>query len=208
MKRERKSRRPLAPRKLPAECLCCGEAQPWVVNTVAVTSPFRGVDHTIFACVNQCRHCDAISTTPEQFEAISGKVRDAHKAWVAKELKNALKGLGMTIDSFVRKTDLARATVARASCEESLIEANTERLLWHEIDELRRKQIAHIWTTMVANVAEHPFRTIGVKIHTNETQPAVSYAPVMKTTGRSPLPFPFQDTLVEQLRERPAFACA
>lgn len=208
MKRERKSKRPLAARKLPPECLCCGEAQPWVVNAVAFTSPFRGIDHTFSANVNQCRHCDAISTTPEQFEVISLKVRDAHKAWVSKELKNVMKELNITIDGLVQKTGFARATVARASSGELLIEASTEKLLWHEIEELRSERIAKIWTTMAVGDVVQPCETIRIKVHTNEQHSAVSYAAVMKTAAYSPLAFPWQASPKEPNPEQLAYACA
>ena len=55
-----------------------------------ISAPFRDAQHTVSAPVNQCRHCDAISTSPEQFEAVSAKVREAHKAWVAAEFKKAM----------------------------------------------------------------------------------------------------------------------
>lgn len=208
MKRERKSKRPLAPRKLPPECLCCGEVQPWVVNTVGFNSPFRGIDHTVSASVNQCRHCDTITTTPEQHEAISLKVRDAHKAWVSKELKKVMKELNITIDGLVQKTGFARATVARASSGELLIEASIEKLLWHEIEELRRERITQIWTTMVVGEVVHPSETIRIKFHTNDQHSAVSYAAVMKTAAYSPLVFPWQTSPKELNPEQLAYACA
>jgi hypothetical protein len=208
MKRERKSKRPLAPRKLPPECLCCGEVQPWVVNTVGFNSPFRGIEHTVSASVNQCCHCDAIFTTPEQLEAISLKVRDTHKTWVSKELKKVMKELNITIDGLVQKTGFARATVARASSGELLVEASTEKLLWHEIEELRRERIKQIWTTMVLRDVMHPRETIRIKVHTSYQHSAVNYAAVMKTTAYSPLAFPWQTSPKEPNPEQFAYACA
>ncbi len=207
MKRERKSKRPLAPRKLPPDCLCCGEAQPWVVNAVVFTSPFRGIDHTVSASVNQCRNCDAISTTLEQSEAISLKVREAHKAWVSKKLKDAMKELSLTIDGLVHKTGFARATVARASSGEPLIEASIEKLLWHEIDELQKKQIVKIWTTMEVKNASPLNEIIKIKVRTNQQQ-GRSYAAVMKAGARSPLAFASQAFSIEKNPECYAYACA
>jgi hypothetical protein len=208
MKRERISKHTLALRKLPPECLCCGEAQPWVINSVGFTSPFRGIDHTVSASVNQCRHCDAISTTPEQFEVITVKVRDAHKAWVSKRLKNVMKELSFTLDGLVHKTGLARATVARASCGDMLIEASTEKLLWHEIEILQRERIARIWTTMEVAAAVNPRSHIRIKIHTNERQSAMSFGVVMAAAAHSPLAYPCQALSQESDFELPEYAYA
>lgn len=133
MKRPRKSKRQLAPRTLPPQCLCCGTDNPWVENSVEMTAPFRGRQHTIQAKVSQCRHCDAVSTTPEQAEIISALVREAHRQWISAEFKKAQRELGFTIDSFTAATGIPRATLARASSGGSLIEASLEELLWLKI---------------------------------------------------------------------------
>jgi len=191
MNRVRKSKRPLAPRAIPTACLSCGEPQPWVVNTVEISAPFRGTQHTVSASVNQCRHCDAISTSPEQLEAISAKVRDAHKVWVAMRFKKAMKELGLTIDGFVMETGLPRATVARASSGEPLIEASNEKLLWHEIETLREKRFVRMCTAM-SRVNRMSPRVI---IHASTPQAAIqiSYAKILKTAEQSPVIAPRQD---------------
>jgi hypothetical protein len=185
MNRVRKSKRPLAPRAIPAECLSCGEPQPWVVNTVEFSAPFRGVQHTVSASVNQCRHCDAISTSPEQVEVISAKVREAHKGWVAARFKKAMKELGLTIDGFVKETGLPRATVARASSGEPLIEASTEKLLWHEIETLREKRFMRMYTAMGRMKRTSP-RVI-IHVSTQKAAIQISYAKILKTVEQSPV---------------------
>lgn len=186
MNRVRKSKRPLAPRKVPTECLSCGEPQPWVVNTVEFSSPFRGAQHTVSASVNQCRHCEAISTSPEQIEAISAKVREAHKGWVAARFKKAMKELGLTIDGFVKESGLPRATVARASSGEPLIEASNEKLLWHEIEALRHKRIAWICTARTSSSIRSSRLTITIQQPMRETALDAPYSKLMKTAERSP----------------------
>jgi len=106
-----------------------------------MTAPFRGREHAIQAKVNQCRHCDAISTTPKQAETISAQVRDAHRQWISSEFKKARKELGFTIDSLAAATGIARATIGRASSGGSLIEASLEDLLWLRINEMREKNL-------------------------------------------------------------------
>lgn len=187
MNRVRKSKRPLVPRKVPKECLSCGEPLPWVVSAVDFSAPFRDAQHTVSAPVNQCRSCDAISTSPEQFEAVSAKEREAHKTWVAAEFKKAMKELGLTIDGFVKATGLPRATVARASCGESLIEASNEKLLWHEIEALRQKRIARLCTGMAMNTLRSSRQRIIIQTPKRETALEVSYAKLMCTAERSPI---------------------
>jgi hypothetical protein len=191
MNRVRKSKRPLAPRAIPTECLSCGEPQPWVVNTVEISAPFRGTQHTVSASVNQCRHCDAISTSPEQLEAISAKVRDAHKVWVATRFKKAMKELGLTIDGFVMQTGLPRATVARASSGEPLIEASNEKLLWHEIETLREKRFVRMCTAMSQRGKMRPI--VIIQASTQQAAIQISYAKILKTVEQSPVIAPRQD---------------
>jgi len=185
MNRVRKSNRPLAPRQVPSECLSCGESQPWEVKPVEFTTPFRGVEHKFQASVNQCRNCHAISTTPEQFEAISAKVRETHKDWVAARLKGAMKELSLSIDGFVKETGFPRATLARASSGERLIEAGNERLLWHEIATLREKRFVRLCTAMSQRGRMRP-RVI-IRASTQQAAIQISYAKILETAEHSPV---------------------
>ncbi len=150
MKRPRKSKRQLAARKLPPQCLCCGANDPWVANSVEFTAPYRGREHTVRATVNQCRHCDAVSTTPDQAEIISERLRDAHREWISSEFKRAGKELGFTIDSLTKATGIPRATIARASSGASLIEASLEELLWLKIGKMRERR-REAWMAGIAS---------------------------------------------------------
>lgn len=148
MERQRKSKRPLPPRKLPTECLCCGKQNPWVIKKVEFVAPFRETEHSFRSEAHQCRHCDAISTNPEQVKATSIKVRDAHKAWISQKFKKASRELGVSIRDLASLTDIPFATLARASSGESLIEASIEKMLWQEFEGLRQKHLASAWIHM------------------------------------------------------------
>lgn len=171
MKRPRKSTRPLAARKLPPQCLCCGTENPWVENPVEMTAPFRGREHTIRSKVNQCRHCDAISTTPEQAAAVSTLVRDIHRQWISDEFKRAQRELGFTIDGLAKATRIPRATVARASSGGSLIEGSLEDLLWLKIRKMREDR-REAWMAASASGSAKPDvdrRLIYVSVTTSST---------------------------------------
>lgn len=183
MKRERISKRPLPPRKLPTECLCCGEESPWVINKVEFTAPFRETEHSFRAEAHQCRHCDAISTTPEQVKAISAKVRDAHKAWISQTFKEACRELGVSIRDLVGLTDIPFATLARASSGESLIEATVEKLLWREIEVLRESRLASTWLHMPTMAIPIPSGVATIKIQATQHL----YAKVLNSASQSPL---------------------
>lgn len=180
MKRERISKRPLPPRKLPTECLCCGEENPWVINRVEFVAPFRETEHSFHSEAHQCRHCDAISTTSEQVEAISVRVRDAHKAWISQKFKEACRELGVSIRDLVGLTDIPFATLARASSGESLIEATVEKMLWQEFEVLRQKHLASLWIHMSIPVPSVQ-RTIKMQLTRHP------YSMVLKSSAQSPL---------------------
>ena len=182
MKRERISKRPLPPRKLPTECLCCGEENPWVINKVEFVAPFRDTEHSFRAEAHQCRHCDAISTTPEQVEAISAKVRDVHKAWISQKFKSASNELGVSIRQLVALTNIPQATLARASSGESLIEATVEKLLWKEIEALRESHLASVWLHMPTKAIHIPAEMAIIKI---QATPHL-YSKVLQTASQSP----------------------
>jgi hypothetical protein len=180
MERPTNSKRKLKPRKLPSECLCCGEENPWVINKVEFVAPFRETEHSFRAEAHQCRHCDAISTSPEQVEAISAKVRDAHKAWISQKFKEACRELGVSIRDLVGLTDIPFATLARASSGESLIEATVEKMLWQEIEVLRQRHLATAWIHMSIPA---PSATVTIRM-----QPAQHhYSLVLKNASQSPL---------------------
>jgi hypothetical protein len=148
MERPIKSKRQLKPKKLPQECLCCGEENPWVFHAVKLTVPFRDVEHEIQATVNQCRHCDAISTTEEQSELILLKAREMHFKWVTEKFRKMQKELGISLRALSEKIDLPIATLARISCGDHSIDASTEKLLWIEMETLqivqRREKLMQI----------------------------------------------------------------
>lgn len=183
MKRERISKRPLPPRKLPTECLCCGEENPWVINQVEFVAPFRDTEHSFRAEAHQCRHCDAISTTPEQVEAISAKVRDAHKAWISQKFKSASNELGVSIRQLVALTNIPQATLARASSGESLIEATVEKLLWREIEVLRESRLASTWLHMPTVAIRIPAEMATIRMQATQHL----YSKVLNSASQSPL---------------------
>lgn len=84
MERQKISKRPLPPRKLPTQCLQCGMDTPWVITEVDIVAPYQSTTHEIRAEMHQCRNCDAVSTTPAQFAAINERVREAHRLWLVK----------------------------------------------------------------------------------------------------------------------------
>jgi hypothetical protein len=82
MERQKISKRPLPPRKLPSQCLQCGEINPWAVNELDISAPFGSTTHEFRAEMHQCGSCGAVSTTPAQLAAINEKVREAHRLWL------------------------------------------------------------------------------------------------------------------------------
>jgi DNA-binding XRE family transcriptional regulator len=122
---------------------------------VDVTAPFRGREHTVRSKVHQCRHCDAIATSPEQAEVISNLVRDSHRQWISSEFKKARKELGFTIDSLTKATGLSRPTIARASSGATLIEASLEELLWLKIGRMRERR-QEAWMAGIASGTMRP----------------------------------------------------
>jgi transcriptional regulator with XRE-family HTH domain len=151
MKRERLSKRPLPPRKLASECPCCGEANPWVLTKVDFTAPFRDTEHVVRAQVNQCRHCDAITTSEDQSAAIATQVREAHRKWISERLKKAQKELGLSLRELSEKADIPFATLGRISAGEHYIEATSEKLLWLEIEKLTHEHRSACWIQMAGH---------------------------------------------------------
>ncbi len=184
MERPVKSKRQLKPRQLPQECLCCGESNPWVLNTVEFTAPFRDAEHLFRAEVNQCRHCDAISTTEEQSAVITAQVRDAHRKLISEKLKKAQKELGFSLRELAEKSCIPFATLGRISSGDHLIEATMEKLLWMEIGKLTRARIMEGWLQM----EQHAFRMTNgsVRIKTDPKQAGL-YSRILKTAAQSPL---------------------
>jgi hypothetical protein len=184
MERPTRSKRQLKPRKIPSECLCCGEADPWVVNKVEFIAPFRDTEHAFRAEVHQCRHCDAISTTEEQTEAISAQVRDAHRKWISERLKTAQKELGLSLRELAEKSSIPFATLGRISSGEHLIEATMEKLLWMEIERLTD---AHVMERLL-KMKQHAFRlTNGSVFVKNNPSTARVYSGILKSAAHSPL---------------------
>ncbi len=183
MNRQRLSTRPLPPRKLPTECLCCGGVNPWVINKVEFTAPFRDAEHVFRAEVNQCRHCDAISTTEEQSAVISAQVRDAHRKLISEKLKKAQKELGLSLRELAEKSCIPFATLGRISSGDHLIEATMEKLLWLEIVKLTHARNMEGWLQM----EQHAFRVTNgsVRIKTDPMQASL-YARILKTAAQSP----------------------
>jgi hypothetical protein len=143
MERQKKSKRPLPPRKLPTQCLCCGETNPWVITKVNITAPFRSTTHDIRMEMHQCRHCDAVSTTSEQFEAISIKVRETHIQWMAAKLKKIQKQLGgISLRDIAERTPISSATLGRISSADHLVEESIEALVFFELEKLLQAQKA------------------------------------------------------------------
>lgn len=184
MNRQRHSTRPLPPRKLPTECLCCGEVDPWVINKVEFTAPFRDTEHLVRAEVNQCRHCDAISTTEEQSAVISALVRDVHQRWISEKLKKAQKELGMSLRDLAEKSRIPFATLGRISSGEHLIEATMEKLLWLEIGKLNQARITERWLQM----GQQAFRVTNGTVRVNsDPKQAGLYSRILKAAAQSPL---------------------
>lgn len=139
MERKRKSKRTLAPRITPPECLCCGSPSPWAIVTLTQKTLCRDQTHEVTAEVTQCKHCDAIITSAKQDEALLEKTRKAHCAWIQKTLKVALKKLRLPQRDFAAATGVSTATVSRALRAESLIDPSTEALLLFRIRELQNE---------------------------------------------------------------------
>lgn len=184
MERPRKSKRPLPPRKLPTECLCCGEENPWVINKVEFVAPFRDTEHSFHAEAHQCRSCDAISTTPEQVEVISVKVRDAHRKWISERLKKVQKELGVSLRELTEKSGIPFATLGRISSGEHLPEATTEKLLWMEIERLTQERRTSLWIQMEQSRFS---ATNGSIIVQSNPKNVGIYSMVLKAAAQSPL---------------------
>lgn len=184
MNRQRLSTRPLPPRKLPTECLCCGVVNPWVINKVNFSAPFRDVEHNFRAEMNQCRYCDAISTTEEQSSVISAQVRDVHQKWISEKLKKAQKELGLSLRELAEKSCIPFATLGRISSGDHLIEATMEKLLWMEIERLTHARTMEGWLQM----EQHAFRVTNgsVRIKTDPMQAGL-YSRILKTAAQSPI---------------------
>lgn len=136
-RRQKINDRPLPPRKLPTQCLCCGEADPWVVTKVDISAPFRSTTHDIRMEMHQCRSCNAVSTTPEQSDAISAKVRETHTQWMAAKLKKIQKQLGgMSLRELEKRTNVGFATLARISGGDHLVEESIETFVFHQLEKL------------------------------------------------------------------------
>jgi len=184
MERPIKSKRQLKPKKLPQECLCCGESNPWVINTVNFTAPFREVEHSVQALVHQCRHCDAIATTEEQSEALLVKSRVAHTKWISEKLKKAQKELGLSLREFAERSVIPFATLGRISSGDHLIEATMEKLLWMEIEKLTHTRKTERWIQM----EQHAFRLTNGSVRINgDPKQAGVYSRILKTAAQSPL---------------------
>ena len=172
----------------PSSCLCCGANQPWEVKPVDFVAPFRDTQHSFVANANQCRNCDAISPSSEQTDAISAQVREEHVRWISEELTKARNELGLTIDGFVNQTGMPRATVARASSGESLIDASTEKLLWSEIARLRNLRYIRQWTSMQPRALDFSCEVEIVQSGGNQVISVRNYRPLLKNAAHSPLP--------------------
>lgn len=184
MNRERISKRPLPPRKLPSQCLCCGTENPWVLNKVPFIAPFRDAEHEFRAEVHQCRHCDAVTTTEEQSAAISAQTRNAHQKWISEKLKAAKKELGLSLRDLAEKSGIPFATLGRVSSGEHLIEATMEKLLWMEIGKLTQAQIAGRWLGM----RQREFRvTDGSVLVKGDPTCAHIYSEILQIAARPPL---------------------
>ena len=136
MKRTPKSKRPLAPKKLPPDCLCCGTATPWVTQTIPQTTQFRNQTHTVLAEVMQCRHCDSVITTTEQDAKLINQTRKEHSEWIKDTIQSARKALHLSHRNFAEALNIGSATLSRAVKAESIIDASTEELLLFKIDQL------------------------------------------------------------------------
>lgn len=140
MKRKAKSQRKLAPRIFPTACLCCGEENPWVTQTLPQKSEFRDQLHEVRAEVMQCRYCAAITTTPEQTEALLQKLQEAHAQWISQTLKSTKRALTLSHRGFATAVNISSATLSRAIKAESLIDPSTEELLLIKIKRLKTAQ--------------------------------------------------------------------
>lgn len=184
MERPTKSKRALKPRLLPPSCLCCGEENPWVLNNVEFTAPFRDTEHGFRTEVNQCRHCDAISTTEEQSAAISAKVRESHRKWMSERLKAAQRELGLSLRDLAERTGIPFATLGRVSSGEHLIEATMEKLLWMEIGKLTHERMME----RLIQIKQCEFRiTNGHVLAKHDPENVRVYAGILQTAAQSPL---------------------
>ena len=177
----------MAPKQVPLECLCCGEANPWEIKPVDFVAPFRDTEHSFVANVNQCRKCDAISPSAEQTNAISAQVREEHVRWISQELTKARAELGLTIDGFVSQTRMPRATVARASSGESLIDASTEKLLWSEVSRLKQQRYIRQWTAMQPRFVDFSREVEIVPCGGSQMINVRNYRPILDKSAQSPV---------------------
>ena len=140
MRRKINSKRKLAPRKEPLECLCCGSASPWVIVPLSQETSYRDQTHTVQVEVTQCRHCDAVITSPSQNAALLKKSEEAHRGWIAQTLKAARKKLKLPQREFAVALGVGTATLSRALKGESTIDQSTEALALIRIKELEKAQ--------------------------------------------------------------------
>lgn len=167
---------------MPAECLCCGEANPWVINKVDFIAPFRDTEHCFRAEVHQCRSCDAVTTTEEQSAAISAQVREAHGKWISEKLKKAQRELGLSLRDLAERTCVAFATLGRISSGDHLIDPNTEKLLWMEIEKLIHAHQAAEMIQMGHRMSTFSDGAIAIK---SDPIKSLSYSRILQTVASS-----------------------
>jgi hypothetical protein len=166
---------------------------------VDFTAPFRDTEHVVRAEVNQCRHCDAISTTEEQSAAISAQVREAHRKWVSDRLKKAQKELGLSLRKLSDKADIPFATLGRISAGEHHIEATSEKLLWLEIEKLTHEHLSACWIQM----AGHSLRvTNGASVIRTAPGNGGRYTRILQTPMKPKLESRFDAPQAKQSTER------
>lgn len=207
MERPKRSKRTIPPRKLPTWCLSCGAENPWVVQHVDMSAPFRDAVHQFRAEVHQCRHCDAVTTTEEQSAAISAQVEKAHQKWVTDRFKATQSELGLSLRELADKIRIPFATLGRISSGGHSIEATTEKLLWMELDKLARSQALERLLRI-----ERPSRSVmdGVLMIHCDPKIAEVYGTFTRTPPQSPIGRSCAREWVPDFSEatEPEFACA
>lgn len=177
-RREKISKRPLPPRKLPTECLSCGAENPWELKMVEFTAPFRATSHEVSSEAFECRNCNAVTTTDEHSNAISAKIREAHAKWVSEKLKRSIKELDTNLRDLAQKTGIPFATLGRISGGNHLPEASIEKLLWLQIDQLMHTRMNQQWIQMEQSLILVVSDV--VKFRTPEKISASAYAKIFK----------------------------
>lgn len=108
-----------------------------MITKVDISAPFRSTSHDFRMEMHQCRHCDAVTTTPEQSDAISAKVRETHAQWMANKLKKIQKQLGnISLRDMADCTQISFATLGRISAADHLVEESTENSVFAELEKL------------------------------------------------------------------------